>query len=229
MNFAYSQLYLNDAITNLGEMTEYAHYACGMDLDLALNCFVISGYAGRFQVGDPEVVSGMSGTELYREMMDKCGLLTGQLPGALVRYDTDEYYWLGYILAYFQWWSGMAFKSITDAIKTDDFMRLYPTMHTVSEERAAEELLELYRKKTQFNRLQEYRKRLGFTQAELAEKSGVNLRTLQQYEVGDKDLAKASVGSVIALAKALHVEPESLISCRVDNNKGESWDIEKIR
>ncbi len=219
MNFAYSRLYLSDAMTNLGEMTEYAHYACGTDLDMALNCFVISGYAGRFQTGDPEVVSGMSGTEIYREMMDKCGLLQGKLPGALVRYDTDEYYWIGYILAYFQWWSGMRFKDITDAIKSEDFMRLYPTMHTVSEERAAEELLELHRKRSQHNRLQEYRKRLGMTQAALAEKSGVNLRTLQQYEVGDKDIAKASVGSVIALAKALHVEPECLISYRVDHKK----------
>ena len=211
MNFAYSQLYLTDAMTNLGEMTEYAHYACGTDLDLVFSCFVISGYAGRLQVGDPEVVSGMSGTELYREIMNKCGRVNGPLPPALVRYDTDAYYWIGYILAYFQWWSRQTFKSITDAFKADDFMRLYPTLHTVSEERAAEELLELYRKRTQFNRLQEYRKRLGMTQAMLAKKAGVNLRTLQQYEVGDKDIARASVGSVISLAKALHVAPESLM------------------
>lgn len=212
MNFAYSQLYLTDAMTNLGEMTEYAHYACGTDLDLLFSCFVISGYAGRLQVGDPEVVSGMSGTELYREIMNKCGMENGPLPPALVRFDTDVYYWIGYILAYFQWWSRQTFKNITDAFKADDFMRLYPILHTVSEERAAEELLELYRKRAQFNRLQEYRKRLGMTQAMLAKKAGVNLRTLQQYEVGDKDIAKASVGSVISLAKALHVDPESLIT-----------------
>ena len=101
----------------------------------------------------------------------------------------------------------------------------HPALHTASEDRAAEEILKLSRDRAMVSRLQEYRKRLGFTQAELAAKSGVNLRTLQQYEVGDKDIAKASVGSVIALAKVLHVEPESLISYRVDN-KGDSWDVE---
>ena len=212
MSFAYSQLYLTDAMTNLGEMTEYAHYACNTDLDMTLSCFVISGYAGRFQVGDPEVVSGMSGTELYMAIMDKCGMGLNPYPAPLVRYDTDFYYWIGYILAYTQWFSGQAFKSITDAVKTEDFMRMYPALHTASEDRAAEEILKIRRERAMASRLQEYRKRLGFTQAELAEKSGVNLRTLQQYEVGDKDIAKASVGSVIALAKALHVEPESLIS-----------------
>ena len=80
-----------------------------------------------------------------------------------------------------------------------------------SEETAAEKIHELYLKRTQFSRLQEYRKRLGYTQAKLAEKSGVNLRTLQQYEVGDKDINKAAAGSVIALAKVLHCEPEELL------------------
>lgn len=35
MSVAYNQMYLHDAITNLGEMTEYAHYACNADLDFA--------------------------------------------------------------------------------------------------------------------------------------------------------------------------------------------------
>ena len=27
MSVAYNQIYLNDAVSNMGEMTEYAHYA----------------------------------------------------------------------------------------------------------------------------------------------------------------------------------------------------------
>lgn len=211
MSVAYNQMYFNDAITNMGEMTEYAHYACNADLDMTFSCFIISGYAKRFQMGDPQVVSGMSGTELYMAVMDKCGMGRDSYPAPLVRYDTDVFYWIGYILAYAQWLSGWSFKSITDAVKTEDFMRMYPALHTVSEDRACEEILELCKKRTTVSRLQAYRKRLGYTQAVLAEKSGVNLRTLQQYEVGDKDITKASAGSVISLAKALHVEPGDLI------------------
>ena len=62
MSCAYRQIYLDDAMKNLGEMTEYAHDACGTDLDRTLKYFVISGYADRFGKGDPAVVSGMSGT-----------------------------------------------------------------------------------------------------------------------------------------------------------------------
>ncbi len=217
MNVAYNQNYLHDAITNLGEMTEYAHYACSADLDSIFILFVVSGYANRFQVGDPWVLSGMSGTELYMAIMDKCGMGLNPYPDPMIRYDTDFYYWIGYILAYTQWLSGQTFKSITDTVKTEDFMRMYPALHTVSEDRAAEEILKLSRDRTMVSRLQEYRKRLGLTQAELAAKSGVNLRTLQQYEVGDKDISKAAAGSVISLAKVLHCEPESLVSYRVDN------------
>lgn len=211
MSVAYNQMYFNDAITNMGEMTEYAHYACNADLDMTFSCFIISGYAKRFQMGDPQVVSGMSGTELYMAVMDKCGMGRDSYPAPLVRYDTDVFYWIGYILAYAQWLSGWSFKSITDAVKTEDFMRMYPALHTVSEDRVCEEILELCKKRALISRLQQYRKRLGYTQAVLAEKSGVNLRTLQQYEVGDKDIAKASAGSVISLARALHVEPGDLI------------------
>ena len=211
MNSAYSQLYLQDAMSNLGEMTEYAHHACGTDIDRAFRLFVISGFAGRFQVGDPHVISGMSGTELYWAVMDKCGVPDAPRPEALIRYDTDVYYWIGYIVAYYQWWCSLSIKAITDVIREADFMRMYPALHTVSEETAAEKIHELYLKRTQFSRLQEYRKRLGYTQAKLAEKSGVNLRTLQQYEVGDKDINKAAAGSVIALAKVLHCEPGELL------------------
>ncbi len=227
MNRAYDIKYLSDAMTNLGEMTEYAYYALATESDRAFDFFVISGFADRFQVGDPQVVSGRSGTELYQDVLRKCGIRES-MPGALTRYDTDVYYWIGYITAYFQWWSGQTFRGITNVVKTSDFMRLYPAMHTVSEERAAEELMDLYRKKTQFSRLQEYRKRLGITQAVLAEKSGVNLRTLQQYEVGDKDIGKAAAGSVISLARVLHCEPEDLIEWNVKDSSGRDYRIRKF-
>ncbi|MBQ1628813.1 MAG: helix-turn-helix transcriptional regulator, partial [Treponema sp.] len=44
----------------------------------------------------------------------------------------------------------------------------------------------------------------GLTQKELSELSGVNLRTLQQYETGAKDINMASGKSINALALALN-------------------------
>ncbi len=212
MSYSYKETYLGDAMRNLGEMTEYAYYACDVEPDKALRIFIISGYADRFGKGDPCVVSGMSGTELYQHAAEECGLNMTPWLGALVRYKTDVYYWAGYILAYYQWSANRTFGKILSVIKTDDLMRMYPALHTASDERAIEEIEELYRERSAYGRLQEYRKRINMTQAQLAEASGVNIRTLQQYEIGSKSLRKAAAETVFSLADVLGCRPEELIS-----------------
>ena len=52
-------------------------------------------------------------------------------------------------------------------------------------------------------RLQKARLEAGISQSQLAEKAGISLRTLQHYEIGDKNIRKAAVETVIALAEAL--------------------------
>lgn len=52
-------------------------------------------------------------------------------------------------------------------------------------------------------KLQEKRKEAGLSQSQLAAKSGISLRTLQHYEIGDKNIRKAAVETVLALAEAL--------------------------
>lgn len=211
MNYAYREYYLNDAMRNLGEMTEYAHDACNISPERALRYFVISGYANRFEQGDPHVICGISGTELLQRVAEKCGAVR-EWPSAIIKYSTEEYYWIGYILAYFQWSINRPFGSILDIITTDDLLRMYPALHTASEERAVSSITDLYRNRTCANRLKEYRKRMAMTQAELAKVSRVNIRTLQQYESGSKSINKAAAESVIALAYALHCRPVELIS-----------------
>ena len=60
-------------------------------------------------------------------------------------------------------------------------------------------------------KLKEARERAGLTQKELSERSGVNLRTVQNYEQGYKDINKAQGLSLYKLAKALNVTMEDLI------------------
>ena len=61
------------------------------------------------------------------------------------------------------------------------------------------------------SKLQEKRKEQGLTQAELAAKSKVNIRMIQHYEQGFKDISKAQVSIVLALAKALGCGVEDII------------------
>lgn len=61
------------------------------------------------------------------------------------------------------------------------------------------------------SKLKEARERAGLTQKELSERSGVNIRTVQNYEQGYKDINKAQGLSLYKLAKALDVTMEDLI------------------
>jgi len=211
MSNAYREYYLFDAMRNLGEMTEYAHDACGVEPDRALAFFMISGYSERFENGDPRVLSGMSGTELYQASCIKCGMAKENWPKALVRYTTEDYYWIGYILAYYQWTVNRTFGDILNVVSAADLIRMYPALHTVSDDKAVETISDLYNSRATANRLQVYRKRIGMTQAELAQTAGINLRTLQQYETGAKSLQKAAADSVLSLAGVLYCAPKGLI------------------
>ena len=84
-------------------------------------------------------------------------------------------------------------------------------LHTVSEERTVELYLEYQEDTNTASRLQEYRKRLGLSQSQLARRADINVRTLQQYEICSKDIRKASSDKVFRLAQALCCTPEMLM------------------
>lgn len=59
-------------------------------------------------------------------------------------------------------------------------------------------------------RLAKYRRAAGLSQAQLAALSGVNLRTLQKLEIGERAIDRAQVSIVLALARVLGVTVEEL-------------------
>lgn len=60
-------------------------------------------------------------------------------------------------------------------------------------------------------KLQERRKKMGLSQSKLAEASGINVRMIQHYEQGVKDINKAETITVYKLAQALECLVEDLI------------------
>lgn len=52
-------------------------------------------------------------------------------------------------------------------------------------------------------KLQAKRKERGLSQSQLATASGVNIRTLQKYEIGEKDLNGAKLSTLLRLCIAL--------------------------
>lgn len=59
--------------------------------------------------------------------------------------------------------------------------------------------------------LKKIRELRNLTQAELSEKSGVNIRMIQHYEQGAKDIKKGNVMTVLSLAEALGCDIREII------------------
>lgn len=62
--------------------------------------------------------------------------------------------------------------------------------------------------------LKKIRKKYGLSQTQLAEKSEINIRMIQHYEQGTKDINKASAITVHKLAKALNNKIENLLELK---------------
>lgn len=208
---AYAETYLSNAMENLGEAFDYAVNACGFTLDEFMELFLASGYADDFGNGNPKIISGLSGTELAMEVITKSGKMM-DFSEAAVAYDCSPEYWCGWILAYYQWATGRTFRNIHSQISMREIYKLYPTHHEAAEEKFVDTVNAMLARKKEPTKLQQQRRLCGYSQKQVAEKSGVNLRTLQQYESGAKNLSKASVSTVAALANVLGCKIEDIVS-----------------
>ncbi len=210
MKQAYNEIYLDDAMKNLGEAVDFAVNSCNLSIEEFFNLFIATGMANHFGKGSPKVISGLSGTELMYEIVDKSGMSITLEP-ARREYEYSSSYWCGWIIAYYQWKTGKSFKEIFGNMTADELERLYTVFHEASEERVADAIDAIIRKNSVGSKLQKLRKNCNYSQRELAEKAGINLRTLQQYEIKAKDINKASSGSLLALARVLGCEIEDLM------------------
>ena len=175
-----------------------------------MDLFIASGYGDGFGKGNPKYVSGLSGTELVMEVVGKSDRQMS-FPEQQTEYDYSPEYWCGWIFAYYQWVTGRSFKDIHGNISMLEVRRLYSTLHEAAEEKFVDTVNAIIKKKNAPSKLQRQRKRCGYSQKELAGRSGVNLRTLQQYELKTKDIGKASVQTVVALANVLGCQAENLL------------------
>ena len=210
MIHAYDEIYLDDAMRNLGEAIDYSANCCQIDMDSFIEMFIMTGYAEQFEAGNPKYVSGMSGTELVMDVLTKSREEI-DFSKPQIEYDYSSEYWCGWILAYYQWYTGRSFKEIQKHITLSDIAKLYPTLHEASEMKFVDVVNHIIAKKSMPTRLQAQRKIMGYSQRELSEKVGVNLRTLQQYETRAKDINKAAAVTLLGLSKALGCRVEDLI------------------
>lgn len=210
MMCAYDEMYLNDAMKNLGEAFDYSAVFLHISMDAFLDMFIVSGIAEQFGSGVPKYVSGLSGTELVWEVLNRTGA-NMDLPAPQAEYDCSPEYWCGWILAFYQWSTGKSFKEIKKYLPMSEIYKLYPTLHEASEEKFVDIADSILKHQNLPTSLQTVRKAAGLSQRKLSEKSGVTLRMIQQYEQRAKDINKATASSLFALARVLGCKAEDLL------------------
>lgn len=211
MTYAYSEMYLEDAMRTLGEAVDFA--LCDQGLTPTELTAILSNALEmkQFERGIPRVVCGMSGDELARDIIVHAGLKPVEFREAYP-FDRSPQYWAGWVLAYTQWASCLGFSDLFEIAPLDWIIASYHPLHEASEDKFAELVIEKWNK-VQADRkgLKATRKAAGLTQKQLAAQSGVKLRAIQLYEQNQLDLRRASVSSALALAKTLDCTIEDLV------------------
>lgn len=207
---AYDKVYLEKARTALGRMLDFAVYELNYELSAFFDLFLASDIAERFAQGDFTVLVGKSGVELAYEILEQTGSAYKRAPARFATGRSEEY-WTGWALAYYQWETAMSFAEIVRYVPIAEIRELYSPYHEMDIRQFVDKMNELYRKERPETNLKLMRQRVGLSQSELAELSGVPLRTIQQYEQRQKNINKAQVEYLIMLAGALCCKVEELV------------------
>lgn len=114
-------------------------------------------------------------------------------------------------MAYFQWESSLTFEEITKVVPIKNIVMLYSPYHEMDIRQFCDKMKELYKCEKRDTNLKIFRRKAGLTQMELAEQSGIPLRTIQQYEQQQKDINKAQAEYLLAFARVLCCDVEDLV------------------
>ena len=207
---AYQEIYLSSAQAALGDAFDYAINVCNIPGADFVKLFIASTVSKRLENGEPAYLSGKSGIEIALDVIFE---VTGRQLEAIQqeRMDRSREYWIGWAIAYYQWYSDRKYSEIFQALSFSDMQKLYSTLHEADVSKFVEATDKLVKEHFADTNLKRIRTSYGCTQAELARRSGVGLRSIQMYEQRNKDINRASVESIYRLSKVLGCTVEDLI------------------
>ena len=210
MTHAYQEIYRSKAQSTLGDAFDYAVNVCGMNGSTFAKLFCASSVSKRMENGEPAYIAGKSGIEIVLEVVSET-MGKSLSAKSYEHMGRSREYWIGWAAAYYQWHSGRKYSDIFKVISFENMQKMYYTLHEADITKfveTADKLMKEYFTETNLKRI---RTAYGITQAELAKRSGVSLRSIQMYEQRNKDINKASVETVYSLARVLGCSVEDLI------------------
>ena len=210
MTPAYPEIYLNKAQSVLGDAFDYAINTCKLSGPTFIKLFLASSTCRRMENGEPMYLIGKSGIEIVIEILAET-MGKKNIIEPIEHFERSKEYWIGWAVAYFQWQSCRKYSEIFKVVSFDDLQTMYYTLHEADITKFVDILNQRIKEFFPDTTLKRIRISYGYTQSELAQKSGVSLRSLQMYEQRNKDINRARAISIYHLAKALGCSMEDLI------------------
>ena len=210
MMHAYQEIYLSKAQSVLGDTFDYAINVCDIPGDDFIKLFIVSSVSKRMENGEPAYLVGKSGMETARDIVV-------ETKGTELHIELHEHferskeYWIGWAIAYYQWFTSRKYSEIFKVVSFKELQKMYYPLHEADITKFVDILNSRMKEYFVETNLKRIRSTYGCTQAELAETSGVSLRSIQMYEQRNKNINKASVDTIYRLAKALGCTMEDLI------------------
>lgn len=208
---AYNELYLSDAKERLADMFDYAICINKEDSNVFSELFLQSGYAEKFERGNPAIVSGMSGVEIAKAVLRYAYGADAVLKDFELSEERSPEYWAGWTLAEYQWYTCHKFKDIFKRVPLSQIIEMYPLYHEMDISRFIEDFEKRYAAVVTETKLKTIRESRNFSQAELSKISGVKLRSIQMYEQKINDIDKAQAQTLYKLSHVLGCSVEDLL------------------
>ena len=210
MTHAYQEIYLSNAQSALGDAFDYAINTCKISGENFIQMLLSSSVCKKLENGEPAYLAGKSGIEISREILVET---TGKQFSQEQDYDLSRSpeYWIGWAVAYYQWFSGRKYNQIFEALPFQDLEKMYYTLHEADVSKFADIAESRVKEVFPDTNLKRIRTTYGCSQSELAQRSQVSLRSIQMYEQRQKDINKASVETIHRLSKVLGCTMEDLM------------------
>jgi len=210
MTHAYPKIYLSKAKAVLGDAFDYAVNTCNISGDDFVKLFIASSVSKRMENGEPACLAGKSGIEIVVEVVAETKNQEIQIEPQ-VRFGRSKEYWIGWAVAYYQWYSNRKYSDIFKVISFEDLQMMYYPLHEADITKFVDIVDVQMKEFFHETNLKRIRTTYGVTQAELAERSDVSLRSIQMYEQRNKNINKASADTIYRLAKVLGCAMEDLL------------------
>ena len=207
---AYQEMYLSKAQASLGDAFDYAINTCEIPGEDFIKFFTASSVSKRMENGEPAFLAGKSGIEIAVDVvLETTGKQLDCEPQEHMGRSLE--YWIGWAVCYYQWYSARSFSDIFKVLSFEDLQNMYYTLHEADITKFADIVDDKMRDHFKETNLKRIRTIYGCTQAELSERSGVSLRSIQMYEQRNKDINKASVEALYRISKVLGCTIEDLL------------------